>query len=309
MAPPSLRDSTVLVFGGSGFLGRPLVRRLAEAGARVHAASRSVSPGTDGDGVHWFPCDASDLEQVTAAFARIRPRIAYNLTSDSRGGREIDLIPDSLRNDLVAGVNIMMAASRLPVERLVTTGSMEEPLGDAATAVPSSPYAAAKWAGAAYARMMAALHDLPVTILRPMMTYGPGQKAYKLLPSVIAAILEERTIPVSSGERLVDWVFLEDVTEAFVRAALAPAAGTQPVDIGTGRLVSIRDCLAIIAEITGGGRFIALGGLPGRWMEMERAADTEVAARLLGWSATTPLRFGLEKTIAAARAARQAGPA
>lgn len=300
----NLRDTPIVVFGVSGFLGRPLVRQLASCGARVHAVSRSVKGGEDTDGVVWHACDAADLDAVSSLFASINPRIVFNLTSDSQGGREIDLIPDSLRNDLLAAVNIMIAAHRHEIEHLITTGSMEEPAGDAATAVPSSPYAAAKWAGSAYARMMSALYDLPVTILRPTMTYGLGQKSYKLVPSVIEALLDEREIPLSSGNRLIDWVYLDDVTDAFIRAAIAPPAGATPIDIGSGRPVSIRDCLSVIAALTGGGRFLRFGALPDRPLEREFTADTETAARLLGWRARTSLETGLAKTIAFIRADR-----
>ncbi len=307
MPTDTFRDTSALVFGASGFLGRPLVRRLAQSGARVHAVSRRAGPGRDQDGVMWARCDASDAGQVDALFEAVRPRLVYNLTSDSRGGREIELIPDSLRNDLIAAVNIMLAACRHRSGLLITTGSLEEPVGDAGDAVPSSPYAAAKWAGATYARMMAALYDLPVTILRPFMTYGPGQKPFKLVPSVLEGLIEGRPIPLSSGHRLVDWVFLDDVVDAFVRAAEAPPAGTVPIDIGSGALLSIRDFLSIAAELTGGADLLRFGALQDRPMEIEKAAITDPADRLLGWRASTAPDQGLAATIMEIRATRRLG--
>lgn len=312
MLPGRAPKGPALIFGGNGFFGRPLASALLARGMVVHAASRrgpgdEPSPAPDGNLVR-HRCDAADPGAVARLVASVRPSVVYNLTSDSRGGREIDLIPGSLRNDLVAGVNILMAAERVGVDRVVVTGSMEEPHGDAGSTVPSSPYAAAKWAGAAYARMMAVLHDLPVTILRPMMTYGPGQKTYKLLPSVAAALVEGRPVPVSSGRRLVDWVYIDDVVAALVAAGERPPLGAFAVDIGTGVLISTRACLTLLGDLTGRPDLIRFGALPDRALEVERAADTGPARDRLGWQAATPLNHGLERMLDAARANRTRGP-
>lgn len=290
-----LRGRRVMVIGASGFLGAHVARRLDGLGARVFALSRSVPEL--GGGITSHRCDASDEGQVRAAFAEIRPDVVYHLTSDSRGGREVELIPDSLRNDVAATLNVLLEAHRQKTPRIVLTASMEEPMGDAGTAVPSSPYAAAKWVTAGYARMLAALHGLPVVVLRLMMTFGPGQKDYKVIPATIRALLRGEPMTLSSGVRPVDWVYVDDVTDAFVRAALVQGVGAESIDIGTGRLATVRDVATLVGEVTGRPDLLRFGALGDRQMEMVRAADTGPAERLLGWKATTDLRDGLAKTV------------
>ena len=286
----------ILVIGASGFLGRPLVRRLAERNAAVWAMSRD--PAGEPDDANWIAGDASDPAQVAQAFERTRPDIVYILTSDSRGGPDLDLVQPSVRNDVVATTNILVEATRHECSHVVMTGSLDEPEGTTRIATPSTPYAAAKWVVGGYARMFKRLYGTPISILRPMMTYGPGQKSYKLVPSIIDALLRDETVQLGSGRRLVDWVYIDDVVDAFVRtAARKPMRGT--VDLGSGELVSIRDCALLIASLLDRSHLLDFDPARDRPYEEARAADTLAAAQRLGWRATTPLRNGLQKTILA----------
>ena len=297
-----LRGRTLLVVGASGFLGRHLVRALGERDARVVGVSRSppLSPPAPGN-VLWRRCDASDPDQVADLFREVRPDVVYHLTSDSRGGRDLDLIRDSLRNDVVATANVLTEAVRCGVGRVVMTGSLEEPKGGAGDAVPSSPYASAKWASCVYARMFAVLYGLPVTVLRLMMTYGPGQKDYKVVPYTIRALLAGETARLAGGGRRLDWVYVDDVIEAFLRAGVAPVGGAGAIDIGTGQAVRLRDLLALVGELVGRPDLLAFGDVPDRAMEREEVADPRAAMETLGWRATTSLRHGLLRTIEACR--------
>ncbi|ACA19031.1 NAD-dependent epimerase/dehydratase [Methylobacterium sp. 4-46] len=294
-----LRGARVLVFGATGFLGQHLVRALVSRGARVTGASRSADPGHRNLGAEWHRCDASDAEQVAAVFRAVRPDIVYQLTSDSRGGQELTLIPDSLRNDVIATTNVLTEATRHSIGRMVMTGSLEEPKGSADDAVPSSPYAAAKWVSCGYARMFASLYELPVTTLRLMMTYGPGQKDYKVIPYTIQTLLEGRTAQLSQGDRLLDWVYVDDVIDAFLRAGIADLSDVKPIEIGTGKATRLCDLLKIIGELMGKPDLLAFGNVPNRLMEREQIADPIDAAKKLDWFATTPLRQGLLSTIEA----------
>ena len=92
----------------------------------------------------------------------------------------------------------------------------------------------AKWGQLAYARYFSALHELPMVHLRVSMVYGPGQlDLRKLVPYVTVSLLRGETPQLASGMREVDWVYVEDVVEAFLRAAVAPGADGQSLDIGS----------------------------------------------------------------------------
>jgi UDP-glucose 4-epimerase len=291
-----LARAKILVVGASGFLGRPLVRRLVDQGAEVTAVSRN--PVAEADGAQWLACDASDAAQVTRLFEQRRPDIVYILTSDSRGGPDLDFVQASVQNDVMSTVNILVEATRHKCRHVVTTGSLDEPDGMARSAIPCTPYGAAKWVIGGYARMFMRLYGTPISILRPMMTYGPGQKSYKLIPSIIHALLQNQKAELGSGARLVDWVYVDDVVDAFVRTASCIGLN-ETIDLGTGKLVSIRDCALLIGSLLGRAHLLEFDPTRDRPYEEVKAADTQAAQERLGWHATTFLRDGLEKTIAA----------
>lgn len=291
-----LARTKILVVGASGFIGRPLVRRLANLDAEVTAVSRN--PVAEPDDAQWIAGDASDAAQMARLFEQARPDIVYILTSDSRGGPDLDFVQASVQNDVTATINILVEATRHKCRHVVMTGSLDEPDGTARNATPSTPYAAAKWVIGGYARMFMRLYATPISILRPMMTYGPGQKGHKIIPSIIRALLQNQTAQLGSGKRLVDWVYIDDVVEAFVRMAACTALnGT--IDLGSGKLVSIRDCALLIGGFIGRSHLLEFDPSRDRPYEEVKAADTHLAAERLDWRATTPLHDGLKMTIAA----------
>jgi UDP-glucose 4-epimerase len=296
-----LKGKPVLVVGATGFIGSHLVRALANLDAQVIAASRSADPTQPSlPNVTWRRCDAVDQQDIASLFREFKPAVTYHLTSETRaqGGRDLSLIVDSIRNDLVATTNVLSEAARSGFGRVVVTGSLEEPDGSARDAVPSSPYAAAKWASSAYARMISALHDLPVTVLRLMMVYGPGQKEHKVIPYTIRTLLAGDQASLASGQRLLDWVYVDDVIDAFLRAGVTAQTFPQSIDIGSGQAVRLRDLLTLVGDLVGRPDLLAFGNRPDPALEREAAANVTDALMKLGWRAQTSMRDGLLRTIA-----------
>jgi UDP-glucose 4-epimerase len=283
----------VMVAGASGFLGAPLVAALRRTGAEVVPVSRT-SRGSD-----WYAADMGDFEQVGALFRATRPEIVYHLVSESRGDRDPSVIQASLRNDVLASVNLYQAAHEFGAERVIATGSLEEPRGEADGATPGTPYAAAKYTSSIYARMFRSTYGVKIALLRPYMTYGPGQKPYKVVPATIRALLRGETAKLGSGTRAVDWVYVDDVIEAFVAAATADDIFGATIDLGAGVGVTIRDCMLLLAGLIGPEARLEFGAVPDRGEV--RIADTRLAADRLGWTARTSLREGLVRTIQSCR--------
>jgi nucleoside-diphosphate-sugar epimerase len=176
---------------------------------------------------------------------------------------------------------------------------MEEPDASDGAPVPAFPYAAAKWAASAYARMCHALYGTPAVITRMAMGYGPHQRDLrKLVPHVVVSLLRGEVPRLSSGEREADWTLGEDFAEGLALAAAVPGIEGATIDLGTGRLTSVRDVALEIAAIVGNGIEPAFGALADRAREQHHYADVAATERRLGWRPTTPLREGLERTVA-----------
>lgn len=285
----------VLVTGGGGFLGSHLCRRIRDAGGHVYATSRSRQDVDDG--VNWLKADFADLQTARDVLARVSPSVVYHLAGSVGASPDMSLVLPTYHSLLTSTVNVLTAATDVGCQRIILTGSLTEPLAGAKEPVPQSPYAAAKWAAGAYGRMFHALYRTPTVILRPFMAYGPGQNSSKLVPFVTQSLLKGERPRLSSGRNRADWVYVEDVIDAYLLAATAPGIEGTTIDLGTGALVSIR---ALVEQIIAAvdvdlqPKFGALADRPG---ENETAADTTLAAARLGWKATTSLESGIWKTV------------
>jgi nucleoside-diphosphate-sugar epimerase len=292
--PHAWRGVRVLVTGASGFIGSHLVSRLTAMGAEVHAVSRRP-----GHGPAWHVVDLTDVCECIELVKTVAPDVIFHLASAVSGARDLDLVVPLMAANQAAAVNLLTAVAKsAPPTRVVLAGSIEEPhRGHDAT--PQSPYAAAKWAATSYARMFAALWDVRVSVLQIAMVYGPAQPdVAKLVPYAALALLSGESPQLSSGTRLVDWVYVDDVVDALVRTAWADRTIGKVFDVCSGRLVSIRDTVELLASIVGGEARPQFSAVADRPMDHAQRGDPRPAAELLDWRAVTPLEDGLRKTVA-----------
>lgn len=291
MSPPR-----ILVTGASGFIGSRLCRHLLDDRAEVHAVCRR-HPERIPAAAEIHTLDLSDAVAVERLVAGVRPEVVYHLASHVAGARAAELMLPTFRANLASTVHLLAALAGRDCCRLfLQAGSLEEP--EDAEATPSSPYAAAKWAAAAYGRMAQALYDLPFVRARLFMVYGPGQwDLAKLVPYTILSLLGGAEPSFSSGDRPVDWVFVDDVVEGLTRIGNHPGLGGATVDLGSGRLATVREIVAMLFELLAPERRPRFGDRGDRPSEQVRRAACEETERLLGWRPTTGLRAGLEATV------------
>lgn len=286
----------MLMTGGSGFIGHRTAARLQECGAEVHVISRS--PVADDGPLIRHSVDLTRADDVLKVVADVRPDAVFHFASAVTGDRSPDMVSPVLNANLVSATNLMYSCVvHAPSARVILAGSIEEP-GRGQGDIPTSPYAAAKWAASGYARMFAHLWDLQVTVLRIAMVYGPGQRDLKkLVPYVVLNLLRGESPRLTSGNRLVDWVYVDDVADAFMRAVDSRDAIGKIFDIGSGKPISIRETVSLISDLTGSSVVPEFGAIPDRQADLPQRADTRAALQLLDWEASTPLSKGLRKTI------------
>ena len=283
--------ATALVTGATGFLGRRLCASLAGRGARVVGVARRA---VELHGVELVTCDLTDRGASDALVENSQPDFVFHLAGLVKGARDASLVLPALKANLLSTVHLLSALESTGCRRFVQAGSLEEPPLDAPAAVPSSPYAASKTAATAYCRMFAELYELPVTLARIFMVYGPGvQDTNKLVPYVALEQLRGRVPKISSGAREVDWVFVDDVVEGLERLALADGVVGRQVDLGCGTLHSVRAVAEAICQLGGQGISPEIGARENRAMEQVRLADVEATRDALGWAPSTSLEDGL----------------
>ncbi len=295
--PTNLRNQKVLVTGASGFIGHHLCRQLLVSGAKVHAVSRTPATGPAED-LTWWQGDIANIQTVRELFLNIQPDIIYHLASHVMGSPVLENVLPTFHGNLQTSVNLLTAAAEIGCRRIVLTGSLAEPEISKGEEFPSAPYAASKWASSAYGRMFHALYKVPVVLARVFMVYGPAQKDLsKLIPYATLSLLQKKSPKVSSGDRLVDWIYVGDVIDGFVGLAETDNIEGSTIELGSGKLITIREILAQLAATVDSGVSPVYGAIPDRPLEPVRIANIAQTFERIGWKPKTTLASGLRTTV------------
>jgi dolichol-phosphate mannosyltransferase len=282
--------------------------------ARGHAVAALVGPGSRLDRlepvideIELVRADITDGDALVHAAAQTSPDAAIHLAAAGAVVASGDVRP-LMEANAIAPWLLANALAQSGCRRLVTAGSsseygtVNEAIAESRAPDPDDPYGVAKLAGGLLARVAGRELGLTTAHLRIFSLYGPGEDARRLVASVIAALLQGRPVPLSPGEQVRDFVYVDDAADAFLDAAERPALDGVTLNIGSGTQTSVREMCLLVAAQTGGEELLRFGELPYRSGErFQWRADTTHTERLLGWRAQTALPDGIAATIAAMR--------
>ncbi|MQA96161.1 MAG: NAD-dependent epimerase/dehydratase family protein [Streptosporangiales bacterium] len=307
----------VLVTGAAGFIGSHLTDRLLSDGHDVFgvddlsSGSRSnlttalrFAEGRPG-AFSFQQADVADVGLPRLA-EEFRPEVVCHLAAQISVRESVgDPLRDA-RVNVLGTLNVLEAARRTGARKVVYTSSCAVygvpkalPLTDASPRDPISPYAASKISGEVYAQMYANLHGLRSTTLTLANVYGPRQspagEAGVISLFTSALLRGEPTRVYGDGAQTRDYVFVEDVVDAFVRAC-GDVAPNARLNIGTGVQTTDRDLHTVVAEAAGAPDDPAFA--PPRPGDVPASVvDPEPARLALGWAPRTALRDGIKSTV------------
>lgn len=298
IVPPHL-----LVIGGTGFIGHHFVKAARDEGWVVTSISLNPSsPSHQVEGVNYYQADLMDATSVrntlSEAFDYVVNLGGYiDHTLFRNGGRRLI---DAHFNGLQ---NLIEVLPREPLKRFVQIGSSDE-YGNAAAPQhedlreqPISPYSLGKVANTHFLQMLHRTESFPAITLRLFLTYGPGQDEKRFLPQIIKGCLSDAEFPVSDGQQLRDFCYVEDTVRVILMALLSEKAEGQVFNVGSGTPVSIRSMINMVCSIIGKGR-PQYGKIPSRPGEnMALYANVERTFDVLGWTPRVDLEEGLRRTI------------
>jgi nucleoside-diphosphate-sugar epimerase len=288
-----LTKKRILLTGATGFLGSHLCQKLLRYGAEVHAVSRrmrsSIQPRLE-----WWQTDLENLEEVKYLFQKVKPEIIFHLSGYVHGSPDLSLVLPTFHSLLKSIVNILTVATENECQRIIVPASLEEP--DPGK-IPSSPYAAAKWASSIYSQMFYQLYETPVVLARIFMTYGPGQPLTKVIPSTILSLLHKQSPKLSSGKRPVDWIYIDDVIDGLLLAALVPGLEGCTIDLGSGKLIPIYEIIHQLVNLINPQIKPLFGALQDRPLERIRFANVLYTHKKIGWQPSIPVEEGLRLTV------------
>ena len=299
------RTDKILIVGGTGYIGRHLVRRCLQHSPHIVCVGRErpLSPTNGMADVRIVHTDMRKPKQLKTDLADDGFDYVFNLGGyiDHRsfldGGRQV---VDAHFNGVM---NLIACLNRERLKGFVQIGSSDEygncpaPQQEAMREQPISAYSLAKTAATHLIQTLAGTENFPGVVLRLFLVYGPGQDEGRFLPQIIKGCLDDLAFKTSEGKQLRDFCFVEDVVDAMVRAAVRPTARGHVINIGSGEPITIREMVQKIVGMTGGGKPL-WGTFPYRTGEnMALYPDTHMAYRLLDWKPRTGLEEGLAKTI------------
>ncbi len=296
---------SVVVTGGNGFLGRVVVRLLSERGAAVVAPTH----------------DEYDLTIPGAADAMLdkySPSHVIHLAARVGGIGYNQVAPAPLYLDnLMMGTHIIEATRSAGTEKTVLLGTVcsypkftpvpfrEDSFWDGFPEETNAPYGIAKKAHLVHAQVNAQQYGQKFAYLIPTNLYGPGDKFHPSVSHVIPALIKKCVEAKEAGDAFIDvwgtgsasreYLYVEDAASAIVLAA-ENHEGTEPINLGSDREITIRETAETIAEVTGFTGTLKWDaskpdGQPRRRIDPGRAAD------MLGWKASMNFRDGLQRTV------------
>ena len=296
-------DGTIAVFG-AGFIGLSLVRRLLEQGRRVAVLDHNPAPADLAGRVRWLRGEFSDDVAVTAALRDAR--CAVHLVSSTVPGDEHVHATRELSDNIFATLSFLEHCQRLQVPRVVFSSSssvygLQErtPIPETAVTDPISSHGIQKLAIEKYLLLHRFHSGLDVRIARLSNPYGPGQKLFGrqgFVALTIGHILkDERILMRDEGRPVRDFIYIDDVAEAFSRLATReniPAV----VNVGSGTGHSLREVVDEIDRLIG--RPVRRNFGEARKSDIPVSVlDVSLAARGLGFRPSVSLRDGLARTL------------
>jgi UDP-glucose 4-epimerase len=303
-----------LVTGGAGFIGSNLVDALLGRGDEVTIAD-DVSTGKRGNiehalsnGAQLTELDIRDAEAVDAAIERARPETIFHLAAQIDVRKSVADPANDSRINVEGTVNVLKAAHAHGVLRFVNTSTGGAIYGEGQIipapenhpVAPEAPYGLSKFCAEQYCEIFTRLHGLSTVSLRYGNVYGPRQDPLGeagVIAIFCGKLLEgDKATIFGDGKQTRDYVYVDDVVDANLRAADANTSG--PINIGLGVEKSVLD----IVEVLKAHSNFDAEHAPPRPGEVQRIAlDPSRAKEELGWEARVGLEEGLERTLASLR--------
>lgn len=303
----------MLVTGADGFIGSHLTERLLQDGYRVRALVQYNSFNNRGN----LEGLAHPRLEIVAGDVR-DPDFCRHIV---RGADTVFhlaaliaipysyVAPDSYVDTNIKGtLNICQAARDEKVRRLLVTSTSEVygtalyvPIDERHPRQPQSPYSATKIGADAIALSFYNAFDLPVTIVRPFNTYGPRQSARAFIPTVITQIASGmREIKVGDLRPSRDFNYVADTVSGFVDIADSDETIGRELNIATGKDVSMKETLELIADIMDAKVDFIVDPeriRPQKSEVMRLQGDSSLLQSLTGWRPKYSLREGLKQTV------------
>jgi len=302
-----LQGEKVFITGATGFIGSNLARRCLERGAEVFINVRKTSDTWRIKDIlpeiNSVLVDISDYEKLSGALKEVRPDFifhtaAYGGSADQKNTEKI------IETNIIGTVNLVRSCRNISLSLLVNTGSSSEygiknsVMDESSLLEPVTEYGVSKAAATLFCQSYAAAYDLPIVTLRLFSPFGRYEQKSRLVPSVILAALQKINPQISSRQFVRDFIYIDDVLDAYESAVRLRNSSGNIFNIGSGRQHSVGEVVDCIIKILGN-EVAYETGTPQAWKNEPAfwQADIQKAKSELPWEPGYSLERGLAATV------------
>lgn len=303
----------VLVTGAAGFIGSTLVDRLLADGHTVvglddlsRGRMENLAAASADARFEFVEADIADADLI-GLFEKHKPEVVHHLAAQIDVRRSVEEPEFDAAVNVIGTVRLAEAARRSGVRKVVHTSSggsiygapTNFPVNETTPVDPASPYAASKVAGEIYLNTFRHLYGVDCSFIAPSNVYGPRQDPHGeagVVAIFANAMLAGRPTKVyGDGSNTRDYVFVDDVVDAFVRASGKGGCG-QRFNVGTGVETSDRQLHSVVAKVVGVADDPEFA--PARLGDLKRSClDVRKAEMVLGWRPQVRLEEGIARTV------------
>jgi dolichol-phosphate mannosyltransferase len=296
----------ILVLGASGFIGANLFHKILEVRSDVYAVVRRQKSwrlsGVLDDKI--IECDLNDSFATKNLVSKINPKTVFDCVAYGAYSfeEEVEVIYETNFQALVALVELL---SQGDINAFIHAGSSSEYGFNSAgpeegvVCEPNSHYAVSKVSAANFLQYMGKQRKFPCIHLRLYSIYGPLEDTSRLMPNLMRHANLGKLPPFVDGRTSRDFVYVDDACQAFIMAAVQmnPKIYGEIFNVGTGHKTTIDDLARLVKKeflISDTPEFGSMDSR--RWDMPDWFSNPKKINTVLGWTALTPLKEGLEKT-------------
>mgnify|MGYP001589606371 CR=1 FL=1 len=297
-----------MITGGAGFIGSNLIKRLLDLGnnninvTAKDSTSLSRLKSITGK-IELHKIDLLDLKGLKKIFSKVNPSIiihlaTYSAYSDQQAAFEM------VEVNINGTLNLLEASKDINYDIFINTGSSSEygiknnPMKETDILEPISFYAATKASATLLCQVFAKEFQKPIVTLRPFSVYGPYEEKKRFIPTIIKAVIEEKTIKLTPGDQRRDFIYIDDVIDIYINAILkGKKLAGQVLNMGTGIEYTNDQVVQALFKVTGKKVRVEKGAFPKRlWDTSHWVANISKAKKILKWKPRFTLKDGLKKT-------------
>ena len=296
-----MKHTKVLVTGATGFLGKNVCKKILENNT-LDVCMTSLR-GDKNQNVRAL--NVMDFAAVSKFVHEVNPDIVYHLGGLVDLTRDYTVAIQCIEANLIGTANLLEALKGHSVRQFIYTSTEEVygkgklPYKEDCVLYPPSPYAVSKLAGEYMCHVYAQMHEFSVVVFRIGTMYGPYQPNNRYIFQVINKALNNEEIPLNSGLKKRDYVYVGDIVEALLSALNKKLDNEfEIINLGGGINMTLIALVEKIISACGSTSALRIGVIPDRISEADEwLLDNTKAKVLLGWNPKTDIQKGLHQTI------------